>query len=218
MRNLVAKVAAIGIISSLGAGCSIAPLSHEGLAEHQATRSGTLNIAEKAEGLPGSKVGWGRLTPFAIPIVPIYIQGDESIDLMNNIKEALALAGYTANTVSADGQAGNALTLHATVNKKRYSNYTYFAPLVPTWGSMDVTLSLQDAIGEKVWEQNFRGGGFTMNFFDGYNIASRESMTEILDQMVIAFDSDEFYGAISDLARQVSHSSTTTVDSLAPDQ
>lgn len=203
------------IVSSalLAVGCTIAPLSHEGLAEHQASRSGTINVAEKAEGLDGSKVGWGRITPFAIPIVPIYVQGDESLDLMTNIQEALVLAGYTPHSVVEDRVAADEATgptLQASVTKKRYSNYTYFAPLIPTWGGMEVTLRLVDA-GNVIWSDDFQGGGFTMNFFDGYNIASRESMTELLDAMVIAFDSDEFYSAAKNMEPEQPREQTADV-------
>lgn len=197
MRNIVFKVVVVCSFLVSGVGCSIAPLSHNALEPHEAMRSGHINIAEKANGLDGSKVGWGRITPFAIPIVPIYIKGDESVDLMSNISEALVLSGYIANTVLAEDESNPSPTLHALVNKKRYSNYTYFAPLVPTWGSMDVTLSLVKPDGETVWEHNFKAGGFTMNFFNGYDIASKKSMTKILNQMVVAFSSDVFYDAIN---------------------
>ncbi len=197
MRSTILKLVVVFSFSVSGVGCSIAPLSHGGLELHEATRSGEINIAEKASGLDGGKVGWGRLTPFAIPVAPVYVKGDESADLMNNIKEALVLSGYTANTVLDSVEGNGSPILHALVNKKRYSNYTYFAPLVPTWGGMDVTLSLVRQDGETVWEHNFKGGGFTMNFFDGYNIVSKKSMTKILDKMVIAFSTDDFFRAMN---------------------
>ena len=199
MRSNAFKLVLVCFFSALGAGCSIAPLSHSGLDPHEAMRSGEINIAKKASGLDGGKVGWGRITPFAIPVAPVYVQGDESVDLMKNIKEALVLSGYTTNTVLDAGKSNNPPILHALVNKKRYSNYTYLAPLIPTWGGMDVTLSLVRQDGERIWEHDFKGGGFTMNFFDGYNIVSKKSMTKILNKMVIAFSSDDFYSAINNV-------------------
>ena len=189
------KFLIIIVLSSLfGSGCSINQLTHEGLSPQAVKRSGTVVLADKAEGLNGSKVGWGRITLFAIPVVPIYIGGDESIQLMENIQEALTLAGYTAPPLGASPVNGGPV-LHATVNRLRYSNYTWLVPFIPTWGGMSVTLSLVDKNGKVAWTREFTGKGFTMNFTDGYNIASRESMSEMLDAMVVAFISDDFYNA-----------------------
>lgn len=190
-------LAALSLLAGTMSGCSISPLSHEGLAPLAAKRSGSLMVAEKAEGLNGSKVGWGRITVFAIPVVPIYIAGDESIQLMDNISEALRLAGYSTNSEDETTGATSDLRLVATVHKTRYSNYTWFAPLIPTWGGMDVTLTLVNKEGESRWTKNFVGSGFTFNFFDGYNIASKESMTELLNQMAEAFTEELFYQAVS---------------------
>lgn len=196
MNRKIAIIILVSIISLAGAGCSINQLTHEGLTAQAETRSGTVTVADKAEGLDGGKVGWGRITIFAIPVVPIYIQGDESVQLMENIQEALVLAGYSA-VPAASTQDSQQLVLNATVNKKRYSNYTWLVPLVPTWGGMDVTLSLTNSSGDIVWSEGFKGNGFTMNFFDGYNVASKESMSEMLNAMTLAFISDDFYHALN---------------------
>lgn len=189
------KVVVLALIAVLNVGCTIHQLTHDGLTAPGETRSGVVTVAEKAQGLDGSKVGWGRITAFAIPVVPIYIKGDESIQMMDNIREALSLAGYEAVTGSGE-TTENDLTLHAVVNRARYSNYTWLIPLVPTWGGMDVSLSLTSNTGDVVWQRDFRGSGFTMNFFDGYNIASRKSMRKILNAMTVAFASEEFYSAL----------------------
>lgn len=177
-------------------GCSITQLEHEGLTPPLETKTGTVAISEKASGYDGGKVGWGRVTLFAIPVAPIYIQGDESIQLMDNIQEALVLAGYSAISESENSTSKH-LTLNANVIKTRYSNYTWLIPFVPTWGGMEVELSLVNSNGYSVWSEKFKGSGFTFNFTDGYNIASRESMSRLLDSMIIAFSSDDFFNAIS---------------------
>lgn len=38
---------------------------------------------------------------------------------------------------------------------------------------MDVTLSFNNSDGHVVWSEDFKGNESTMNFFDGYSIASK---------------------------------------------
>lgn len=184
------------LLSVVTTGCSINSIQHEGIQAPVASRQGTVTVADKASGFTGGKVGWGRLSPFAIPVAPVYIQGDESSQLMSNIAEALVLAGYQTAGVS-DQTSGNGTVLHCNVEKYRFSNYTWLAPIVPTWGSVVVTLSLVNGDGDVLWSNGFDGGGFTLNFTDGYNIASRESMTQVLNKMVEAFTTDAFYQAVT---------------------
>ena len=204
------------LLTLLTSGCSVTSLQHEGLSSATVQRDGKLSLSNNAEGLDGSKVGWGRFTPFAIPIVPIYIGGDESEQFMQLVKEALEIAGYTVtlDTSPADEVAESLKTagyqvtkkpaissqklpvLKAVVKKMRYSNYTWLAPLVPTWGGVDTTLTLVNHQGEALWGETFDGSGFTFNFFNGYNIASQESMSEVLDKMVVSFGSDAFFLAL----------------------
>lgn len=195
MKAQVLSIVAIALASILSTGCTINQLEHSGLQPQAEPRTGTVALPNAAEGFTGGKVGWGRVTLFAIPVVPIYIQGDESTQLMENIQEALALAGYDTVSTASDTYE-NQLVLTAKVNKTRYSNYTWLVPLVPTWGGMNVTLSLVNSNGDVTWSDDFEGSGFTMNFTDGYNIASRKSMTKMLDAMTTAFVSDEFYSAL----------------------
>lgn len=184
----------------LSGGCSIHQLTHDDLqavdtvASSEYTGSAVV-LASSATGFTGGKVGWGRITPFAIPVAPVYIHGDEGKQMMDNIGEALTVAGHQTREVTAESDSTSpVLVCH--VNKFRYSNYTYFAPIVPTWGKIDVTLQLQRSDGSIAWEQQFEGGGFTLNFTDGYNIAAKESMTELLNSMVDAFSGSDFKAAL----------------------
>ncbi len=210
-----AIIAAIALL--LASGCSVTSLQHEGLTPPPTLRDGKLSLSQKAGGLDGSKVGWGRFTPFAIPIVPIYVGGDESEQFMQLVKEALEMTGYTvtldaiqiSEATESLETAGYEVTkeaitgtprqplLTADVAKMRYSNYTWLAPIVPTWGGVDATLTLVDPDGIALWTESFDGGGFTFNFFNGYNIASQEALSELLDQMIVAFSGEAFHNAVA---------------------
>ncbi len=207
----------LSITLFLASGCTISKLQHEGLQAAENKRQGSISVADKAEGFTGGKVGWGRLTPFAIPVAPVYIHGDESKQLMENVREALEMAGYTVSvepaaidelkeTLETSGytvvkeievKTEKTPILKCVVDDISFSNYTWLAPIVPTWGGLDVTLQLVSANGVVLWSEKFEGGGFTFNFFDGYNIASQESMSELLGKMVQSFSGDKFYQALS---------------------
>ena len=175
-------------------GCSITQLQHDGLEEPADLQSGVVNVDSRATGFTGGRVGWGRITIFYIPVVPIHIKSDESSDLMEIVSDALVAAGYTTRMadIALDGPL-----LKAHVDKARFNNYTWLAPIVPTWGRVSVTLRLETAAGQVLWEESFSERGTTFNFFDGYNIAATESITRLANSMVEAFSAREFSDALA---------------------
>jgi hypothetical protein len=112
-------------------GCSITQLQNDELQEPEVLQSGEVAVRAKATGFSGGRVGWGRITVFSIPAVPIRIHSDEASDLMEIVRNALTTAGYTARPAGS-AQAGPVLKAH--VDHVRFNNYTWVAPIVPTWG------------------------------------------------------------------------------------
>lgn len=60
-----------------------------------------------------------------------------------------------------------------------------------------MTTTLLSPSGTALWSKSFKGSGFTLNFFDGYTSAARQSMNEILNEMVKEFSGDEFRKALT---------------------
>jgi len=175
-------------------GCSITQLQHDELQEPAQRQSGVVYVDSLATGFTGKRVGWGRITVFYIPIVPIYIQSDEADDLMVVVDDALTTAGYTTRLAYSE-PPGPVLKAH--VDKVRFNNYTWIAPIVPTWGRLEVTLRLESVTGQVLWEKSFEGKGTTFNFTDGYNIAATESVTRLANSMVEAFSAQDFGEALA---------------------
>lgn len=202
----------------LVAGCSI-QMQHDPLIEPTQLRNAQVNVAPRAENIvPNRRVGWGRFTVFAIPVVPVHVRGDASELLVKEVQAALQQAGYTVSTAAstnAFAQSGSPVTLNVKVEKYRFSNYTYFFPLVPTWGTTHISLNVDAADGTTIWQESFAEGGSTLNFFDGYTIASRKSVTRVLNRMVTAFGSDEFFMAVTDPAALQAHRLQTLLDGLS---
>ena len=183
-------------VSLCGLGCAV-NLQHGQLLQPANARSGVVGYERLSDGLDG-KVGWGRFTVFAIPIVPIYITGDDSDgaeQLMLQIRDALEQAGYRASVVSSGAASGP--VLRCNVQKFEYMNYTWVFPIVPTWGSIQLTTSLVGPDGRILWTRSFSGSGSSLNFFNGYTSAAKKSMNQILNPMVEAFAAHDFYAALT---------------------
>jgi hypothetical protein len=112
-------------------GCSVTQLQNDELQEPEVLQSGGVAVRAKATGFSAGRVGWGRITVFSIPAVPIRIHSDEASDLMEIVRNALTTAGYTARPAGS-AQAGPVLKAH--VDHVRFNNYTWVAPIVSTWG------------------------------------------------------------------------------------
>jgi hypothetical protein len=181
-------------IALMTAGCSVA-LNHGELAAPQRTYTDPIQLSSRSEGING-KVGWGRITVFYIPCVPIHVQGNGNEEVMNQIRDALQQAGYKVNVVETQSSPG-APVLKCKVTNFWFNNYTWLFPFVPTWGNIDLTVSLERPGGQTAWERDFHGHGWSANFFDGYSSAANKAMTSILNEMVVAFGSDDFHRALA---------------------
>lgn len=192
--QLLPRLVVVGLVSLLSA-CAVT-IKQTPINGPDGSPKGEIRAAGKVSGLPGSKVGWGRITLFAIPVAPIYIKGDDAALVMGRVHDALRKAGYNVSVADTAAQAAGP-TLKCNVTHFRYSNYTWLAPIVPTWGEIELDVSLHDVNDNVIWTKHFEGDGFTMNFTDGYTIAANESLDEILEQMVVAFSSPEFVAQLS---------------------
>jgi len=198
----VAYTRTLGVLSTLAilmvtSGCSVS-LKPQPLTSPVQTYSEQVAVSRRAEGIDG-KVGWGRFTVFYIPLVPVYIEGgDGNEQVMQQVGDALQQAGYKVAVVDGSEPSLPAPLLKCKVEKFWFNNYTWFFPVVPTWGEVRLTLSLFSKDGEKLlWSRSFSGDASTFNFTNGYSIAANKSMKIILDDMVREFASDEFHRALS---------------------
>lgn len=179
----------------VSSGCSVALKHHEPLGLPAQPYSDQVAVSRRAEGIEG-KVGWGRFTVFYIPLVPIHIEGDGNEQVMEQIRDALQQVGYRVTVVDSETPPPVPV-LKCKVEKFWFNNYTWFLPIVPTWGEVRLTLSLLSRDGKLLWSRAFSGGGSTLNFTDGYSIAANESMQKILNDMVREFASQEFHRVLS---------------------
>lgn len=109
---------------------------------------------------------------------------------------ALAQVGYKVEVVETDAVPREPV-LKCQVDRFYFNNYTWLAPIVPTWGSAALTTTLGSSDGRVLWSRSFKGRGVMLNFFNGYTSAANTSMQKILNKTVEAFASDEFRRALT---------------------
>jgi hypothetical protein len=177
-------------------GCSVA-LKPQPFTAPVQTYSDQIAVSRRAEGIDG-KVGWGRFTVFYIPLIPIYIEGgDGNEQVMQQVGIALQQAGYKVSVVDGADPSLPAPLLKCKIEKFWFNNYTWFFPIVPTWGEVRLTLNLFSRDGGKLlWSHSFSGDASTFNFTDGYSIAANKSMKIIVDDMVREFANADFLRAL----------------------
>lgn len=188
LRHILASL----LITFLASSCTI-HMKHGKLKAPSAPRTGVVTTAPSSTGLViDDRVGWGTLSIFAIPVAPVFIEGDGNAKTMAMVQDALRKAGYEVRTGSPG--KGKVLTCH--VEKIKYCNYTYLFPIVPTWGGVTLKTELTSN-GTAIWTRSYKGAGSSLNFFDGYSGSHSMAMTKVLNQMVADFASDSFQQALT---------------------
>ena len=182
------------VLALLASGCSITPM-HKELDAPAHRVQGTVATAGTATGMPAGKVGWGRITLFAIPVAPVRVEGDASRETMNFVREALATAGYSVNTLEAGARApGPVLTV--AIRQYKFNNYTWLAPLIFTWGRIELEATLKGSDNRDLWKKTYLGKGTSLNITQGFTGSASKCMTRVLNQMVADFTTPAFTAAL----------------------
>jgi hypothetical protein len=182
-------------IALLASGCSITPM-HKDLEKPAQLAHGNVATAGVATGMPPGKVGWGRITLFAIPVAPVHVEGDASRDTMNFVRDALTTAGYTVSTVETGTTAPGPL-LTVGIKQYKFNNYTWLAPLIFTWGRIELDATLRGTDDHVLWKKSYLGKGTSVHITEGFTNSASKCMTRVLDQMVTDFSSAAFTGALA---------------------
>lgn len=155
-------------------------LTHTALAPVARKTTGDIAVLTKADNM-GSLAGFGSISPFAIPVCPVFLQGDPEQDLMIQLKAGLEHAGYTVKMVKNATEAGGQPVLSCRVNIVKFWNYTWLFPLVWNWGRFDVKLTLTAPKGEILWEKAYIAKA--KGWYDFAPTVQR-ALTNLLDLMV----------------------------------
>jgi hypothetical protein len=109
---------------------------------------------------------------------------------MDKLKDTLAQAGYhAANT----GTTSDGPVLECNVKRFSFRNYTYFFPLVFTWGGVDLDMRLAGRDGRVLWQRSYSGDSSNLAY--SFTGAANQSMEQALNKFGRDATSEEFFRA-----------------------
>lgn len=159
------------------------------------THGGEVAVAHEAEGVP-TDIGKATITVFAIPASAVrFDEPNGAEQIMSGMRDALRAAGYDPVT-AADPPRGPMLACRIT--EMHFKNYTWFMPMIQTWGTIRLGLSLTDPGGAIRWQKDYEGkydgNGVNESFDKAVNVA----MGKILTRAAEDFTTPEFRAACCD--------------------
>ena len=175
-------------------------LAHDVLATPQQRFSDHIVMQKQAEDrreAPG-RIGHKTSTLFAIESGSVETTNPVGIEIAMQVKEALESVGYQITLAEApysDPLPTNILKVQ--INEFYFKNYSWFAPLFFTGGNIALTLTLENHEGKVLFARTFQQKGDSNRPFEGgFDVAIKEAMTEILNQIVKVSSTEEFRQAL----------------------
>lgn len=181
----------------VGIGGEQIALSHEALTTPVQKFSEKLTVENPATDLREEKDRIGRttFTVFAITTGSVTTTNPVGEQMVDQIIDALSSLGYQANkSTNGSANVNNAqqpLKLKIAINEIWFKNYNWVFPIVPTWGDIKITVSLENSNGKKLFEKFYQGNGnsFCLSGHCAFSNATKEAMTEVLNAVISDFSS-----------------------------
>lgn len=181
----------------VGIGGETIRLSHDNLGTPKNQFSETLLVKSPAEDLRPDKrrIGRATITLFAITSGSIRTQESVEEEILNEVKLAIESGGYRVKLLSGKTpMEGHPPIIKAAVHRLYFKNYNWLFPFVPTWGDIEISLTVEDASGERLFRRSFNGSGTSYQLIgqDAFETATKEAMTAISQQIRDMVASTEF--------------------------
>jgi hypothetical protein len=95
--------------------------------------------------------------------------------------------------------ASSKFSLQVDIKEFWFSNYNWFYPIVPTSGDIQMTLTLSNSEGKKIFEKSYSGSGrsYCLSGQCGFGNATTTAMTEVLNKIIVDFSGNEIRQYIS---------------------
>lgn len=186
----------------VGIGTTTIPLTHETLPTPEQRFSEHITMQKSADDLrarPG-RIGHATVTLFAIESGTVKTTGSVPVEVVMQVKQALESLGYQVALVdSARPVAPTSPILKVTLKKFYFKNYNWLWPIVPTWGDIELGLTLEDSDGKTLFDKSFKGSGNSFCLTGGcaFESAAKEALTEVLSEIVKVCSTEEFRQALN---------------------
>lgn len=180
-------------------------LSHEALSTTPQKYTEKLTIETPVIDLREEKdrIGRATVTVFAITSGSVTTTSPVGDQMVDQIIDVLSSLGYQATKSTgiktSTSNLVQSLLLKVELNEIWFRNYNWIYPLAPTWGDIKITVFLENPNGKKVFEKEYHGGGSSLCLSGhcAFTNATKEAMTEILNDLSNDFSSQSLRGLIT---------------------
>ena len=181
----------------VGMGGETIHLSHDDLGTAKSQYSEMLHLKAPAEDLRAERrrIGRATFTVFAITSGSIRTQDALEEEVLKEVTLALEAGGYRVKVLrSLTPTDGNSPIIKTAIQQFHFKNYNWLFPFVPTWGDIEIALTVENGSGERLFRRSFIGSGSSYQLIghDAFETATKEAMTDICQQIRDMVRSEDF--------------------------
>lgn len=188
------------LMGCVGIGGTQVQIAYDALSTPKQSFSESIVMQKSAEDLRmGGRIGHATVTMFAIESGDVTSTAPLTEEVVTQVKQALGSLGYQITLTDSTHPVPNPSNiLKVRINEFYFKNNNWFWPIVPTWGSIALDLTLQNPDGKMVYYKLFRGSGnsYCLTGECAFGAATKEALTEVLNKIVEACSSEEFRQAL----------------------
>jgi hypothetical protein len=190
----------LSLMGCVGSGGTRVQIAHDALSTPKQSFSESLITQKSADdGRVGGRIGHATATLFAIESGDVTSTAPLTEEVVTQVKQALESLGYQVTLVDSTHPVPYPSSiLKVRINEFYFKNYNWLWPIVPTWGSIALELTLQNPEGKVLYDRSFHGSGnsYCLTGECAFGTATKEAMTEVLNKIVEACSSEEFRQAL----------------------
>ena len=198
---LLCSVMLLGLMGCVGIGGTQIHLAHDTLSMPNQTLSEFIVMQKFAEDrrATNGRIGHATMSAFAGEIGDVTTTDPLTEEVVMQVKQALESLGYQVTLVDSAHPVPNSSSI-VKVNIKEFyfKNYNWLWPLVPTFGSIELGLTIENPDRKVLYEKSFRGSGnsYCLTGECAFGTATKEALTKILNKIVEGCSGKEFLQAL----------------------
>ena len=198
---VLSSIMFLSLMGCVGAGGNRIDLAHDILSTPKQRLLESVAMQRSAEDRRDSKgrIGHATMTVFAVESGSVTTTDPVAEGVVMQVKQALESIGYQVTLVdSAHPVTNPSNILKVNIKEFYFKNYNWFWPIVPTWGSIELGLTIENPAGKVLYEKSFRGGGnsYCLTGECAFGTATKEAMTDVLNKIVEECSGEEFHHAL----------------------
>jgi hypothetical protein len=188
------------LMGCVGIGGTQVQIAHDALSTPTQSFSESIVMQKSADdGRMRGRIGHATVTLFAIESGDVTSTTSLTEAVVTQVRQALESLGYQVTLVDSTHPVPNPSSiLKVRINKYYFQNYNWIWPIVPTWGSIALELTMQNPDGKVLYHRSFGGSGnsYCLTGECAFGAATKEAWTEVLNKIVEACSSQEFRQAL----------------------